>query len=426
MVTTPRVVIIGAGFGGLTAARTLAGTRTQVTLIDQHNFHTFSPLLYEVATAGIGPDDIAPSVRGVVRGYSNVEFHMARVASVDFDGRRVRLAEGDPIAYDYLVLAAGAVSSDFGVPGVREHALPLKSLEDATRVRSMVLQRFEATDRDPSLVEEGELRVVVVGGGPTGVELCGALAELFTKVLARDFHGFDIGRAEVVCVEGTGALLGAFSPKSQAEARRELEARGVNVRLDAMITAVDADGVSFVDGTRLATKTVIWCAGVKANPLADRLGLPQSKRGEIEVRDDLTVADHPEVFVIGDLGAARDRRGRPYPQLAPVAMQQARHVARGILRRERGKKIRRFRYVDKGSMATIGRRSAVAELPFRIRLGGTLGWLSWLGLHLVFLIGFRNRLVVLVNWVWNYFTFDRGNRIIIPPEPSTTRRDDSA
>ena len=410
----PHVVIVGAGFGGLTAARSLDKGEVDVTLIDQHNFHTFSPLLYQVATAGVAPDDIAPSVRGVVRREPNADFQMARVVGIDFDKRRVMVADAEPIPYDYLILAAGAVSSDFGVPGVHEHALPLKSLEDAIDVRTTVLRQFEFADRNRSLIDQGALRIVVAGGGPTGVELSGALAELFTKVLAKDFETLDVRRAEVILIEATGALLGAFSPSSQAEAVRELEARGVEIRLNTPIASVDADGVVLADGTRIVSHTVVWCAGVKANPLADRLGLPQTARGEVAVSHDLSVATHPEVFVIGDLAAAKDRKGRPYPQLAPVAMQQARHVARSIIRRRRGKKTRRFRYVNKGTMATIGRRSAVAELPFGIRLGGTLGWLSWLGLHLVFLVGFRNRLVVFVNWVWNYFTWDRGNRIIVP------------
>lgn len=416
----PHVVVIGAGFGGLTAVRSLGSEPVRVTLIDQNNFHTFSPLLYQVATAGVAPDDIAPSVRGVVRREPNAEFHMARVAGIDFAGRCVQIADGDPIAYDYLILAAGAVSSDFGVSGVREHALPLKSLADAIRVRITVLRQFEAADQNPALIDSGILRVVVAGGGPTGVELSGALAELFTKVLAKDFATLGIDRAEVVLVEAASTLLNTFSTRSQAEAVRELEARGVQIRLDTPIASVDADGVILADGTRIASCVVIWCAGVKANPLADHLGLPQTRRGEIEVGHDLSVPTHPEVFVIGDLAGATDGQGRPYPQLAPVAMQQARHVARTISRRARGRKARRFRYVDKGTMATIGRRSAVAELPLGIRLGGTLGWLSWLALHLVFLVGFRNRVVVFVNWVWNYFTWDRGNRIIIPPEARST------
>ena len=412
-VEPPHVVIVGAGFGGLTAARALAGKPFRVTLIDRNNFHTFSPLLYQVATAAIAPDDIAPSVRGVIRNDGNLEFHMARVVGVDFEARRVQLADAPPLDYDYLVLAAGAVSCDFGVPGVREHALALKSLADAIVVRTTVLERFEAADRDPARVDAGELRVVVAGGGPTGVELSGALAELFGKVLRRDFKNLDAGRFEVVLVEGSDALLGVFSETSQREAVRELRDRGVVVRLGAMIVGVDADGIALADGSRIASRTVVWCAGVEANPLSEQLDLPRTRRGTVSVQGDLSVAGHPEVFVIGDLASATDRRGRPYAQLAPVAMQQARRAASNIARRDRGRRTRRFRYVDKGTMATIGRRSAVAELPLRIRLGGTLGWLSWLGLHLVFLIGFRNRLIVLVNWVWNYLTWDRGNRVII-------------
>jgi NADH dehydrogenase len=409
----PHVVVVGAGFGGLTAARSLAGKPFRVTLIDQHNFHTFSPLLYQVATAAIAPDDIAPSVRGIIRDDTNLEFHMARVVGVDFEAQQVRLADAPPLAYDYLVLAAGAISSDFGVPGVREHALSLKSLSDAIIVRATVLERFEAADRDPAHGDAGELRVVVAGGGPTGVELSGALAELFGKVLRRDFRTLDAGRFEVVLVEGSEVLLGMLSGASQREAVRELSDRGVVVKLGAMIVNVDADGVTLADGTRIASRTVVWCAGVEANPLSERLGLPRTRRGTVSVQRDLSVAGYPEVFIIGDLASAIDRRGRPYAQLAPVAMQQARCTARNIGRRERGRRTRRFRYVDKGAMATIGRRSAVAELPLGIRLGGTLGWLSWLGLHLVFLVGFRNRLIVFVNWVWNYFTWDRGNRVII-------------
>jgi NADH:quinone reductase (non-electrogenic) len=408
----PHVVVVGAGFGGLTATRSLAGKPFRVTLIDQHNFHTFSPLLYQVATAAIAPDDIAPSVRGIIRDDDNLEFHMARVVGVDFDRRQVHLADAPSLDYDYLVLAAGAISSDFGVPGVREHALALKSLADAIVVRTTVLERFEDADRDPTHADNGALRVVVAGGGPTGVELSGALAELFGKVLRRDFRTLVASNYEVVLVEGSDALLGMFSKASQREAVRELHDRGVVVKLGAMIVSVDSDGITLADGSRIVARTVVWCAGVEANPLAEQLGLPRARRGEISVQGDLSVAGHPEVFVIGDLSSVSDRSG-PYAQLAPVAMQQARCAARNIARRAAGRRPRRFRYVDKGTMATIGRRSAVAELPFGIRLGGTLGWLSWLGLHLVFLVGFRNRLIVFVNWVWNYFTWDRGNRVII-------------
>lgn len=409
----PQVVIVGAGFGGITAAKALARAPVEVTIVDQHNFHTFSPLLYQVATAGLAPDDVAPNLRGIVQRDLNVEARMATVHGVDLDNRVVLVDHGLSISYDYLILAAGAVSSDFGVPGVAEHAFPLKTVADATRVRSTVLRRFEEANTDPSLVADGTLTFVVAGGGPTGVELCGALAELFTKVLAKDFKNLDVSRAQVVLVEMTAHLLGGFSPRSQAEAKVELELRGVDVRLGVPIASVGPDKVQLDDGTVIPTRTVVWATGVRANPLADSLGLPQTTRGEIVVGADLTAPGHPEVFVIGDLAAAHGPDGKPYPQLAPVAMQSARYVARSISRRIQGKQTRPFRYVDKGIMATIGRRSAVAELPYGIRFGGTLGWLSWLALHLVFLIGFRNRVVVLVNWAWNYLKWDRGNRVIV-------------
>jgi len=406
-------VIVGAGFGGIAAVKALTRAPVEVTIVDQHNFHTFSPLLYQVATAGLASEDIAPNLRGIVQRARNVEARMATVHGVDFDRHEVLVDHGVSIPYDYLILAAGAVSSDFGVPGVAEHALALKTLADATRVRSTVLRRFEEANTDPSLIDGGTLTFVVAGGGPTGVELCGALGELFTKVLAKDFKNLDVGRGQVILVEMVDHLLGGFSPESQAEAKLELELRGVDVRLGVPIASVGPDKVQLADGTVIPARTTVWAAGVKANPLADVLGLAQTERGEILVRADLTVPAHPDVFVIGDLAAVQRPGGDPYPQLAPVAMQAGRHVARTIERRTRGKPTRPFRYTDKGIMATIGRRSAVAELPFGIRFGGTLGWVSWLGLHLVFLIGFRNRAVVLVNWAWNYVKWDRGNRVIL-------------
>jgi NADH dehydrogenase len=409
----PRVVVVGAGFGGLSVVKELAGAPVDVTLVDRHNFHTFSPLLYQVATAGLAAEDIAPNVRGIVQRAPNVEARLATVVGVDLDRREVACDDGRSIAYDVLVLAAGTVSSSFGVPGVAEHATPLKTLADATRIRSLVLRRFEAASADPAVVDRGALTFVVAGGGPTGVELCGALAELFTNVLTRDFKDVDVTRARVVLIEMGDALLAAFTPRSQAEARRELEARGVEVLLGTAIEAVTADEVRLADGRAIPTMTVVWAAGVAANPLGAGLGLPLTSRGEVVVGPDLSVAGRPEVFVVGDLAAARDTDGGPLPQLAPVAMQGGRFVARTIVRRARGRRARRFRYRDKGTMATIGRRSAVAELPLGIRFGGTLGWLSWLGLHLVFLIGFRNRVVVLVNWAWNYVKWDRGNRMIV-------------
>jgi len=412
-VKVPHVVIVGAGFGGLSAARALAGGPVEVTVVDQHNFHTFSPLLYQVATAGLAPDDIAPNTRGILQGAPNVETRMTTVRGVDIDGRRV-LVDGDvAISYDVLVLAVGAVSSDFGVPGVEEHAIPLKSLADATRVRSTILERFEEANTSPEQVDDGTLTFLVAGGGPTGVELCGALAELIEKVLARDFKNLDVRQARVVLVEMSDRVLGSLSSWASDQALRELHLRGVEVQLGTAITAVEPDEVHLADGTVIRARTVVWTAGVKANPLGEVLGLERTKQGRVVVDGDLSVRGHPEVFVIGDLAAADGPDGRPHPQLAPVAMQGGRHAARTILRRMHGKRSQPFHYRDKGTMATIGRRSAVAELPFGIKFGGTLGWLGWLGLHLVFLIGFRNRVVVMVNWAWNYLRWDRGNRIIL-------------
>ncbi|MGZ8766099.1 MAG: NAD(P)/FAD-dependent oxidoreductase [Acidimicrobiia bacterium] len=408
-----RVVIIGAGFGGLAAAKELAGTDLDVTMVDQHNYHGFSPLLYQVATAGLAPDDIAQNVRGVFQRDANVDVRQSRVTGVDFDSRHVLLEEGPPLPYDFLILSAGSVSSDFGIPGVAEHAIPLKTVANAIAVRTTVLERFEEANSNPARLDDGTLTVVVAGGGPTGVELAGAMAELFTKVLARDFKTLDVGRSRVVLVELSDHLLHGFHADSQEEARRELRMRGVDVRLGVGISSVEADKVTLADGEVIPTQLVVWAAGVKANPLGEALDVELDRSGRIPVADDLSLPDHPEVFVVGDIAASRDRRNAVLPQLAPVAMQGARHAARSIVRDTQGKERRRFRYVDKGMMATIGRRSAVAEIPGGIHFGGTLGWLSWLGLHLVYLIGFRSRVLVLVNWAWMYLRWDRGNRVIV-------------
>ncbi|MGZ8763539.1 MAG: NAD(P)/FAD-dependent oxidoreductase [Acidimicrobiia bacterium] len=409
----PRVVIVGAGFGGLAAANELAGTDLDVTIVDRHNYHGFSPLLYQVATAGLAPDDIAQNVRGVFQRDANVDVRQSRVTGVDFDSRHVLLEEGPPLPYDFLILSAGSVSSDFGIPGVAEHAIPLKTVANAIAVRTTVLERFEEANSNPARLDDGTLTVVVAGGGPTGVELAGAMAELFTKVLARDFKTLDVGRSRVVLVELSDHLLHGFHADSQEEARRELRMRGVDVRLGVGISSVEADKVTLADGEVIPTQLVVWAAGVKANPLGEALDVELDRSGRIPVADDLSLPDHPEVFVVGDIAASRDRRNAVLPQLAPVAMQGARHAARSIVRDTEGKKRRRFRYVDKGMMATIGRRSAVAEIPGGIHFGGTLGWLSWLGLHLVYLIGFRSRVLVLVNWAWMYLRWDRGNRVIV-------------
>ncbi|HEX2024524.1 MAG TPA: NAD(P)/FAD-dependent oxidoreductase [Acidimicrobiales bacterium] len=419
----PRVVIVGAGFGGISTAKALAKMPVEVTLVDRQNYHGFWPLLYQVATAGLAPDDIAYNVRGIFRDQANASVRLATVTGIDLDARLVHLDPGASLAYDYLVLATGSTNNDYGVPGVAEHAFPLKSLTDALALRNHLLGVFEAAQNDPRLHDAGALTTVVAGGGPTGVEVSGALVELFA-VLDGDFKGLDVGRARVVLVEMADHLLPGFAESSQAEALRTLGARRVDVRLETAIAEVGADGVTLSDGSFVATRTLVWAAGVRANPLVDGLGLAQSRGGRLVVEEDLSVPGRPEVFAIGDVaaaGAERSRDGTPYPQLAPVAMQAGRHVAQTIDRRGHGLPGQPFRYRDKGKMATIGRRAAVAELPYGIRFGGTPGWLAWLGLHLVFLVGFRNRAAVLLSWAWNYVTWDRGHRVILSVD--TPRRE---
>ena len=420
--SSARVVIVGAGFGGLSTARALStgharGRDIEVVVVDQRNYHTFQPLLYQVATAGLDADSIAHPVRGIFHGRPNVRARLGTVRGADWSRRELLTAEGDTLPFDRLVLAPGAVSSSFGVPGVDEHAFPLKSLADATALRTHILRQFEAADVDPRGEHAGGLTFVIVGGGPTGVEMAGALMELFHMVLAKDFPHLDLTRTRVVLVEALDRLIGAMHPSLGEHARRTLEARGVEVLLGRAVEEVDDEAVRLDGGTVIPTRTLVWAAGVRPHPLVAALGLPVDSRGRVRVGPDLRVEGRSEVFVIGDAAGARDRRGRVYPQLAPVAMQQGRHVAREIVRSLDGRRPRRFRYFDKGTMATIGRNSAVAELPLGLRFRGFLAWLMWLGLHLVYLIGFRNRTTVLLNWAWNYFTYDRGARLIVDPAP---------
>jgi NADH dehydrogenase len=407
-----RVVVIGAGFGGLAVARGLKRSPFDVLVVDANNFHTFQPLLYQVATAGLDDDDIAYPTRGIFRRQRNVGFRMARVTAIDLTRRIVHLSRGEPVHYDVLVIAAGAVTATFGVEGVEQHAFGLKSLDDALALREHIVERFEEAAVEPGIIDDGALTVVVCGGGPTGVELSGALGELFQKVLARDFRDLDVGRARVVLVEAADRLLGTFTPRSSERARATLERRGVEVLLGVGVEKVDATSVQLSDGRRLSTHTLVWCAGVEASSLASMIDAETIRGGRLAVEADLSLPGHPEVFAVGDIAASRGPAGRPLPQVAQVAIQGGRHVARQLLRRRAGQPTEPFRYTDKGSMATIGRRDAVTELPNGWHLSGSIGWLAWLGLHLVYLIGFRNRANVLVNWAWNYLTYDRGSRIL--------------
>jgi NADH dehydrogenase len=416
-----RVVVIGAGFAGLAAVRGLRNAPVDVTLVDAHNFHTFQPLLYQVATAGLDTDDVGYAVRGIFRRQHNAVVRMGRVVSVDVELRLVHTTNGAPIPYDTLVVAAGAVNNSYGVPGVDQYAFPLKSIDDAVGFRTHLLGLFEAAAADRDDVGEGALDVVVCGGGPTGVEMAGGLLELYSRVLAKDFPQLDVAGARVVLVEAGPRLLPTFSEASSVHARHTLLRRGVEVITGVGVDRVEADAVHLSDGTRIVAQTVVWAAGVRASPVAEMLGVPVGRGGRIAVEPDLSVASRPEIFAAGDIAADKYV---PLPQVAQPAIQGGRHVAAQIQHRLAGQMTEAFKYKDKGQMATIGRHDAVAELPIGLRLSGPLGWLAWLGLHILYLMGFRNRANVLVNWAWNYLTYDRGARLLadgaVPPsKPSS-------
>ena len=416
MAPVPKVVVVGAGFAGLEVARHLSGRPVDITLIDRHNFHTFQPLLYQVATAGLNAADVANVVRGMFHGQANLRFRQATVTGVDWDRRTVLLEGHAAVPFDHLVLAGGATVTHFGTPGAAEHGFALYTLADAVRLRNHIVERFETAAADGADASAGDLTFVVVGGGPTGVETAGALAELFAMVFRKDYPELDVSRARVVLVEMQDHLLGPFSARSRRHALDTLTSRGVEVRLGTAVAEVTPDMVVLADGEILPCRTLVWAAGVTASPLVGRLGLEQGRGGRAVVAADLSVPGHRGVWAVGDLAAATDRAGVLLPQLAPVAMQAGRHVARQITRLADGKATEPFRYRDKGTMATIGRRAAVAELPGGIRLRGGPAWLAWLGLHLVFLVGKRNRASVLLNWAWNYATWDRGPRLLLRPD----------
>ena len=414
-----RVAIVGAGFGGLNAARALREADVEVTLVDRNNFHTFQPLLYQVATSGLNAADVAHPVRGVFWKQANVRFRKAAVTRVDWEAKELQLDDGDPVPYDALILAAGAGTNFFGVPGAAEHSFPLYSLADALTLRNHLLERVEHAVAHPE-DSRPALTWVIVGGGPTGVEVAGALAELVDHVLQKDVPEMDLcDRSRIVLVELADRLLTPFAPKLSENARRTLEKRGVEVRLDQQVESVSADEVCLAGGERIPANTVVWAAGVRANALVDVLGLEQGPGGRIVVDEALGVPGHPDVYAVGDVAVIPGPDGRPLPGVAQVAIQSGKHAARQIATGH----TQPFHYRDKGIMATIGRRAAVAQFPNGFTLKGTLGWWSWLGLHLVYLIGFRNRLSVMVNWTWNYFTWDRGPRLILRP---TDRRDPRA
>lgn len=406
----PRVVIIGAGFGGLEAARLLAKQPVNLTLIDRKNHHTFQPLLYQVATAGISPGEIAAPVRWILRGRKNVEVLLGEVVDFDLQRRRVKLADQE-ILYDYLIVATGAAHSYFGHDEWEPLAPGLKTIEDALEIRRRVLLAFEIAERE-SVAGKPELPLnfVIVGAGPTGVELAGTLAEIARQVLRKEFISIDPRRTRIILLEGGPRILPAYAPDLSASAVRQLEKLGVEVRSSALVTGISPGEVRVGD-ERIPAAVVLWAAGVAASPLGKKLGAATDRSGRVLVNGDLSLPQHPEVFVIGDLAALKDEQGNPLPGVAPVALQEGRAVARTVARDLRNKPRKNFHYFDKGSLATIGRAAAVAQFR-RLHISGYFAWLSWLFIHIFFLIGFRNRLIVLIQWAWSYITYERGARLI--------------
>ncbi len=412
MGNTPHVAIVGAGFGGLGVAEQLDHVPVEVTLIDQHNYHTFQPLLYQVATSLLNAEDVGAPVRSLFRHQDNVTFRMATVTGVDMPGHKIQLKDGTQISYDYLVLAGGTTVNYFNTPGAAEHAFPLYTLMNAVKLRNRILERFEATDRDPALIDDGALNFVIVGAGPTGVETAGALSDLFYNLLPRDYHQLATEKARIIMVEMGKEVLAPFKDNLRAYAKEELERRRVEVRLGEAVAEVGSTFVRLKSGEEIKAHTLIWAAGVRANPLADMLGLPQGRGGRIKLNPDLSVPDHPEIFVVGDMGEVTSD-GKVLPQLGSVAMQSGEHVGRQIARSLHGDPGQPFRYWDKGFMATIGRGAAVVELPNKLTLHGPLAYFAWLGVHLALLSGMRNRIETLWNWGWSALTHDRAARIII-------------
>jgi NADH:ubiquinone reductase (H+-translocating) len=406
-----RVVIVGGGFGGLSAAKALRNTDVQVTLLDRRNHHVFQPLLYQVATATLSPGDIAAPIRWILRRARNIRVLLGEAARVDVTARRVELVDGGVLDYDYLILASGSRHAYFGHEEWEQYAPGLKTLEDAITIRRRILIAFERAERETDPERQRELLTfVLVGGGPTGVELAGTLAEIARQTLRDEFRSIDTSRARIVLVEASRSILATFPETLQASARESLTRLGIEIREGVPVTHIDGHGVML--GTeRIDAGTIVWAAGVAASPLVATLGAPVDRAGRVLVEPDLSVPGHPEVFVVGDAAAFLHQGGKPLPGVAQTAMQGATQAAKNILRRQRGEPSVPFVYRNLGNMAIVGRNSAVADLPWA-RFAGLAGWLSWLFLHIVMLIGFRNRVVVLFEWAVAYLTFQRGARLI--------------
>jgi NADH dehydrogenase len=403
-------VIVGGGFAGLEAAKALADAPVRVTVVDRRNHHLFQPLLYQVATAVLSPADIAQPIRSVLRGQANVDVVLAEVTAIDPAAKEVVLAEGR-VPYDYLILAAGANHAYFGHDEWEAHAPGLKTLEEALDIRRRILLSFEEAEREADPARRKALMTfVVVGGGPTGVEMAGAIAEIARLTLARDFRHIDTRDAKVILVEAGDRLLAAFPERLSRQALDDLRRLGVEVKFGVPVTAITAGQVTVGDDV-IPAETVVWAAGVLASSLGRSLGVDLDRAGRVLIERDLSIPGYPEIFVVGDMASLADTRGRPLPGVAQVALQQGKWAAANILRRIEGKATRPFRYLDLGNLATIGRNSAVADIR-GLRLTGFIAWLTWAGVHILNLIGFRNRVLVALQWLWQYLTFQRGARLI--------------
>ena len=417
----PHVVIVGSGFGGLNAARKLAGQPVRVTLIDRNNYHLFTPLLYQVASAGISPHEIAYPLRSIFRRQKNLEFRLAEVNRIDLAGQKLETSTGE-IAYDALVLAAGGQTNFFGNQSLARNSLGMKGLPDAAAIRNHLLGVFEraSLERDEE-ARRALLTFVVAGGGPTGVEMAGAIAELVHLVTARDFPGYHLQDTRVLLLEGSDHLLPAMPPRLQRAALESLERKHIEVRLNTMVQGYDGRQIDLADGSSIRTTTLVWAAGIRAAGLVDSLPLAKAALGRVRVKPSLQVPDHPRVFVIGDAAYLEDDQGLALPMVAQVAIQQGQLAAQNILRLLDGQPLRPFRYRDPGIMATIGRNQAVARLG-SVELRGLVAWLTWLVVHLYQLVGFRNRLVVMINWAWDYLFYERAVRLIMPAEKEEIAR----
>jgi NADH:quinone reductase (non-electrogenic) len=418
---TPKVVIVGGGMGGIQAAKALAKAPVDVTLVDARNYYLFQPLIYEVANALLNVEDVAHSIRGLLRGRRNVHFRLGTASSVDWQRHELVLASGDRIGFDYLVLAAGLETDFHGVPGAAEYGLPLKSLDDALRIRTCMLRRLELVAADPALVPAGALDVVIVGGGTTGVETAAAFAEIYRHALCEEFPELDLSQASILLLEAGEALLAGFHPSLRRAAQRMLERRGVEVRLRSPVAEVGPASVTLTDGTEITAGNIVWATGVRAPALADSLGLPQTADGRVLVEPNLGLPGHPDTFVVGDMAALPWNQGGLHPALAQFAIQGGRHAAREIKRRLAGERSRPFRYLDKGMTASVGRNAAVVQAG-PVRFAGRSAFFFWRFLHALYVPGLRNRVSVALTWIWTYATRRRAALLLIgEPSPPPQR-----